>query len=37
MLTQQIIEAERPLGLAVHDHVIIGSKGHVSLRAQGLI
>jgi DNA repair protein RadC len=36
-LTQQIIEAGRPLGLAVHDHVIIGSKGHVSLRGQGLI
>jgi DNA repair protein RadC len=36
-LTQQIIEAGRPLGLSVHDHVIIGSKGHVSLRAQGLI
>ncbi|PXA83186.1 hypothetical protein DMC47_44335 [Nostoc sp. 3335mG] len=36
-LTQQIIEAGRPLGVAVHDHVIIGSKGHVSLRGQGLI
>jgi len=36
-LTQQIIEAGRPLGLAVHDHVIIGAKGYVSLRAQGLI
>jgi len=36
-LTQQIIEAGRPLGLAVHDHVIIGARGHVSLRGQGLI
>ena len=36
-LTQQIIEAGRPLGLSVHDHVIIGAKGHVSLRGQGLI
>lgn len=36
-LTRQIIEAGRPLGVAVHDHVIIGAKGHVSLRAQGLI
>ncbi|MBA2936026.1 DNA repair protein RadC [Sphingomonas sp. CGMCC 1.13654] len=36
-LTQQIIEAGRSIGLAVHDHVIIGSKGHVSLRGQGLI
>jgi DNA repair protein RadC len=36
-LTRQIVEAGRPLGLAVHDHVIIGSTGHVSLRGQGLI
>jgi DNA repair protein RadC len=36
-LTQQIIEAGRPLGVSLHDHVIIGTKGHVSLRAQGLI
>jgi DNA repair protein RadC len=36
-LTQQIIEAGKPLGLSVHDHVIIGSKGHVSLRARGVI
>ena len=36
-ITRQIIEAGRPIGLAVHDHVIIGARGHVSLRAQGLI
>ncbi|HEY0316134.1 MAG TPA: DNA repair protein RadC [Sphingomonas sp.] len=36
-LTRQIVEAGRPLGLSVHDHVIIGAKGHASLRALGLI
>ncbi|MDJ0643334.1 MAG: DNA repair protein RadC [Erythrobacter sp.] len=36
-ITQRIAEAGRLLGVAVHDHVIIGREGHVSLRAKGLI
>ncbi|WP_340587994.1 RadC family protein [Erythrobacter alti] len=36
-ITQAIAEAGRPLGLTVHDHVIVGSEGHVSLRAKGVI
>lgn len=36
-LTREIIEAARPLRIAVHDHVIVGAKGHSSLRAMGLI
>jgi DNA repair protein RadC len=36
-LTQEIVEAGRHLGIRVHDHVIIGSAGHSSLRAMGLI
>lgn len=36
-LTQRIAEAGRLLGIAVHDHLIVGSEGHVSLRAKGLI
>ena len=36
-LTRDIIDACRPLGLAVHDHIIIGSSGHASLKALGLI
>ncbi|WP_225206873.1 RadC family protein [Novosphingobium huizhouense] len=36
-ITQKIIEAGRLLGVMVHDHVIIGREGHVSLKAQGLI
>jgi DNA repair protein RadC len=36
-LTREIIEAARPLRIAVHDHVIVGASGHSSLRAMGLI
>ena len=36
-LTQRIAEAGRLLGITVHDHVIVGHEGHVSLRAKGLI
>ena len=36
-ITHRIAEAGRLLGIAVHDHVIIGRNGHVSLRAKGLI
>jgi len=36
-ITQRIAEAGRLLGVAVHDHVIVGREGHVSLKAQGLI
>ena len=36
-ITQRIAEAGRHLGITVHDHVIVGREGHVSLRAKGLI
>jgi len=36
-ITHRIAEAGRLLGITVHDHVIIGREGHVSLRAKGLI
>lgn len=36
-LTRDIVEALRPLKIAVHDHVIIGARGHSSMRAAGLI
>jgi DNA repair protein RadC len=36
-ITQRIAEAGRLLGIAVHDHVIVGREGHVSLRSKGLI
>lgn len=36
-MTRAVIDAGRHLGLSVHDHVIIGIGGHVSMKAQGLI
>ena len=36
-MTKAIIEAGRHLGLAVHDHVVIGCTGHTSFRALGLL
>ena len=31
-MTQQICEAAKPLGITVHDHIIIGRDGHTSFR-----
>lgn len=36
-ITRQIIDAGKRLGISVHDHIIIGAQGHVSLRAKGLL
>ena len=36
-ITKAIAAAGKPLGIQVHDHLIIGRQGHASLRAQGLI
>ena len=36
-LTKEIAAALKPLGVAVHDHLIIGAQGHASLRSLGLI
>ncbi|PEQ13179.1 hypothetical protein B2G71_06945 [Novosphingobium sp. PC22D] len=36
-ITNRIAEAGRLLGVTVHDHLIIGRQGHVSLKAKGLI
>lgn len=36
-ITHRIAQAGRLLGITVHDHVIIGREGHVSLKAKGLI
>jgi DNA repair protein RadC len=36
-LTKDIIDATRHLKISIHDHVIVGSKGHSSMRAMGLI
>lgn len=36
-LTRAIAAALKAPGIALHDHIIIGTQGYVSLRAQGLI
>ena len=36
-MTQAIIEVAKPLGIAVHDHIIVGKDGHVSLKGLKLI
>jgi DNA repair protein RadC len=36
-MTKELVEAGRHLGIAIHDHVIVGSHGHSSMRAAGLI
>lgn len=36
-VTNRIAEAGRLLGIVIHDHIIIGREGHVSLKAKGLI
>jgi DNA repair protein RadC len=36
-MTKLIIEAGKPLGVTVHDHVIVGRSGHVSMRSMRLI
>lgn len=37
LLTRELTEAARHMKMTVHDHVIVGSSGQSSLRAQGLI
>lgn len=36
-MTKQIAEAGKKLGIVVHDHIVIGRKGHTSFKGQGLL
>jgi DNA repair protein RadC len=36
-MTQAIVEVARALGIAAHDHLIVGKDGHASLKALKLI
>ncbi|MDQ0251630.1 DNA repair protein RadC [Sphingomonas kyeonggiensis] len=36
-ITRQIMAAGKGMGIAVHDHIIMGRDGHASLRGQGLL
>jgi DNA repair protein RadC len=36
-MTQSIIDVARPLGISVHDHIIVGKEGHASFKGLRLI
>ena len=36
-MTREIVQVAKPLGIAVHDHIIVGRAGHSSLKALRLI
>jgi DNA repair protein RadC len=36
-MTLELIEIARPLGILVHDHIIVGRQGHASLKGLRLI
>ena len=36
-MTRDIIDVAKPLGITVHDHIIVGREGHASLKGLRLI
>lgn len=36
-MTRKIIDMAKPLGIEVHDHIIVGKDGHASLKGLRLI
>jgi DNA repair protein RadC len=36
-MTRMIVDVVKPLGIAVHDHIIVGKDGHASLKGLKLI
>ena len=36
-MTKAIVEIAAPLGIAVHDHIIVGRSGHASLKGMGMM
>ncbi len=36
-MTRQIVEIAKPLGVTVHDHIIIGKNGHASMKGMKLL
>jgi DNA repair protein RadC len=36
-MTREIIDIAKPLGITVHDHIIVGREGHASLKGLKLI
>jgi DNA repair protein RadC len=36
-MTRAIVDIATPLGISVHDHIIVGKRGHASLKGLKLI
>jgi DNA repair protein RadC len=36
-MTKQLVDTAKPLGIAIHDHIIVGRNGHASLKGLQLI
>lgn len=36
-MTRQVVEAARPLRIAIHDHLVVGRDGVASFKALGLM
>ena len=36
-MTRAIVDVAKPLGITVHDHIIVGREGHASLKGLRLI
>jgi len=36
-MTKEIAKAAEALGIAIHDHLVIGRKGHANFRSLGLL
>jgi DNA repair protein RadC len=36
-MTRQIVDAAKPLGVTIHDHIIVGKQGHASFKGLKLI
>jgi DNA repair protein RadC len=36
-MTRDIIEVAKPLGIMIHDHIIVGREGHASFKGLRLI
>jgi DNA repair protein RadC len=36
-MTRVIVEVAKPLGITVHDHIIVGKDGHASLKGLKLM
>jgi DNA repair protein RadC len=36
-MTRELVDIAKPLGVAIHDHIIVGRDGHASFRSLGLI